>query len=329
MRADGDDTTATVVDGTRRGRRRSDPPLPSGTRVGRYVLQQELARGGMGVVYRAHDPELERGVAVKVVRVRSQRALQARERLLREAQALAQLSHPNVISIHDVGTHDGDVFIAMELVDGESLRAWLRTTRPWRDTMVVLLAAGRGLAAAHAAGMVHRDFKPDNVMIGRDGRVRVLDFGLARPAPDTADPDTADPDDDDDDDDIGRETESAPDAVAQRDAPASALRFAARLTAAGGIVGTPGYMSPEQHRAAGLDALSDQFSFCVTAWEAVCGRRPFAGATLEALRAAKETKRIEAGGEAAVPARIRRILRRGLAPAPQDRFPSMDALLAA
>ncbi|KAB2900608.1 MAG: protein kinase, partial [Kofleriaceae bacterium] len=114
----------------------------------------------MGVVYRAHDPELERGVAVKVVRVRSQRALQARERLLREAQALAQLSHPNVISIHDVGTHDGDVFIAMELVDGESLRAWLRTTRPWRDTMVVLLAAGRGLAAAHAAGMVHRDFKP-------------------------------------------------------------------------------------------------------------------------------------------------------------------------
>ncbi len=332
MSTGGDDTAATLPEAAARGRRRGGT-LPPGTQVGRYVVHQEIARGGMGVVYQAHDPELERRVALKLVRVRARRDLQARDRLLREAQALAQLSHPNVITIHDVGTHGGDVFVAMELVDGESLRTWMRTRRPWLETMQVLLAAGRGLAAAHAGGLVHRDFKPDNVMVGHEGQVRVLDFGLARPALVSTGGD-GDLDSSGGDGDSGEEVDDEADTRSIEPSPAptpgSHGRLGSPLTAVGRIVGTPRYMSPEQHRGGGLDALSDQFSFCVTAWEALYRTRPFGGASSQALRDAKEAGRIEpTPADVRVPARIRRILLRGMARLPAERFPSMDALIGA
>jgi eukaryotic-like serine/threonine-protein kinase len=181
--------------------------------ISRYVLGERLGAGAMGVVHAAYDPELRRRVAIKLLLRR------ADARLLREAQALARVSHPNVISIFDVGTHAGGVFLAMELVDGHSLGGWLAAAPRRIDEIVaVLAAAGRGLAAAHAAGLVHRDFKPDNVLVGRDGRVRVTDFGLAR--------DQAD----------GTDTAAAE----------SSDLLAADLTQAGTIVGTPAYMAPEQ-----------------------------------------------------------------------------------
>ena len=159
-------------------------PLPGaelerGRTIDRYVVIEQLGRGGMGVVYRAYDPELDRSVAIKVLR--AARTDQARARLLREAQALARLTHPNVVAVHDAGTFGDEVFIATELVDGTTLKAWLREKpRTRREILAVLVAAGDGLDGAHRAGLVHRDFKPDNVMIGKDGRARVLDFGLAR-----------------------------------------------------------------------------------------------------------------------------------------------------
>src|SRR5215831_13373421 len=153
---------------------------------GRYKLVEKLGVGGMGVVYLAEDPQLGRRVAIKLMEPKTsgaQTASDGRARLLREAQALAQLSHPNVIAVHDVGTFADQVFIAMEYVDGSTLSQWLaERKRTWREVLGIFMQAGRGLAAAHAAGIVHRDFKPDNVLVGNDGRVRVLDFGLARPA---------------------------------------------------------------------------------------------------------------------------------------------------
>src|SRR5262245_4403446 len=148
-------------------------PVDGGARVGRYILGDVVGRGAMGVVHAARDPELDREVAVKL------HATSAPERLRREARALARLSHPNVVQVHDVGEHEGRAFVAMELVDGESLRDWLRTARPAHAIVSVLAQAGRGLSAAHAAGLIHRDFKPDNVLLARDGRVLVTDFGLA------------------------------------------------------------------------------------------------------------------------------------------------------
>jgi serine/threonine protein kinase len=160
-------------------------PLPRGTRINRYVLGDVLGAGGMGVVYRAFDPDTKRDVALKLVRPEASvgtPASQGQARLLREAQAMARLSHPNTVGVFDVGTADDQVFIAMELIDGVSMGAWLRERpRPWREVVGVMQQAGRGLEAAHQAGLVHRDFKPENVLIGRDGRVCVVDLGLARP----------------------------------------------------------------------------------------------------------------------------------------------------
>jgi serine/threonine protein kinase len=151
--------------------------------VGRFQIVRRVGMGGLGVVYAAFDPELHREVALKLVRAdRGRGDEQDRSRMLAEARAMARLAHPNVVTVHEVGVHDGRVFVAMELVDGETLRAWLPEPRGWTETLAVLVAAGRGLAAAHAAGLVHRDLKPDNVLVGRDGRVRVTDFGLARTA---------------------------------------------------------------------------------------------------------------------------------------------------
>ncbi|MBC8073951.1 MAG: protein kinase, partial [Deltaproteobacteria bacterium] len=162
--------------------------LRDGAKLGRYVILARVGSGGMGVVFSAYDPELDRKVAIKLLRGSPggsgpKELAEQRARLLREAQAMAKLSHANVITVHDVGTFDDQVFVAMEFVDGNTLGGWLRERRrPWREVLPMLLAAGRGLAAAHAVNLVHRDFKPDNVLLGKDGRVLVTDFGLARPA---------------------------------------------------------------------------------------------------------------------------------------------------
>ena len=152
------------------------------TQIGRYRVEGQLGEGGVGMVFAAHDPELGRRVAVKLLRPDrlGSDPLAAGERLREEAQAMAQLAHPNVATVYDVGEHDGGVYIAMELVEGQSLREWLdQMVRPWKEVLSMYFQAGRGLAAAHDAGMIHRDFKPANVLVGRDGRARVVDFGLA------------------------------------------------------------------------------------------------------------------------------------------------------
>src|SRR5437868_849027 len=163
------------------------PTLPRGATIGRYVVLGLVGRGGMGEVYAAYDPELDRKVAVKLLRVKAGNGVslaEGRQRTLREAQAIARLSHPNVVTVFDVGTIDEKVFIAMEFVDGHTVTFWLeQQPRTWKEVLRVFIAAGRGLIAAHEKGLVHRDFKPDNVMVGKDGQVRVMDFGLARQIP--------------------------------------------------------------------------------------------------------------------------------------------------
>jgi tetratricopeptide (TPR) repeat protein/predicted Ser/Thr protein kinase len=311
--------------------------LAQGTAFGRYIVVRKLGHGGMGVVYLAYDPQLDRGVALKVLRpgARSADRGRAQDRLLREAQAMARLSHPNVVPVYDAGTVQGHVFLAMEYVDGRTLGEWLRHAQPaWAQVLDAMVGAGRGLAAAHEAGLVHRDFKPDNVMIDAQGRPRVMDFGLARAA----------------DDDGGASTQR--EALAG-DPASSSPAFDAELSGAsssglgsgsgsglgssagmesltrtGFVLGTPAYMAPEQHFGAAPDPASDQFSFCVALYEALYGERPFAGDTPAALvQAAKQRDVRPAPAGSRVPAWLRRVVLRGLCPEPQDRWPSLPALL--
>ena len=271
--------------------------LTAGDRVDRYVIEAVLGRGGMGVVYRARDPELGRAVAIKVLR----RGMLG-DRLRREAQALARLSHPNVVAVHDVGSHDGQPFIAMALVEGSTLRGWLRARRTPAELLAVLCAAGRGIAAAHAVGLIHRDLKPDNIFVSTTGQVLVGDFGLARGIDSAAPEPSGQPSDD---------------------------ALSSDLTRSGMILGTPAYMAPEQ-AAGDATTASDQFSFCVTAWEAFTGVRPFAGATAsELVDNIRRGALIVPEGDRRIPARVAGALRRGLAADPARRFPSMTALLAA
>jgi tetratricopeptide (TPR) repeat protein/predicted Ser/Thr protein kinase len=268
--------------------------LQHGAAIGRYVVIERLGAGGMGVVYSAYDPDLDRRVAIKVLRPDLRRE---QSRLLREARAMARLSHPNVLSVHDVGQHNDHVFIAMELVDGTTLRKWLDESRPWRERLRALLDAGRGLAAAHGVGIVHRDFKPDNVMIGRDGGVRVLDFGVARATTSST-------------------TEST-----------GTVGTAVTITTSGGIVGTLAYMAPEQLAGESVDARADQFSFCVTLFEGLSGRRPFSGDSAPELLHAIREQHIDSAAELRIPAWIRAVLSRGLRATPADRYGSMPDLL--
>jgi tetratricopeptide (TPR) repeat protein/predicted Ser/Thr protein kinase len=272
------------------------------TMVDRFVVIGELGQGAMGQVLRAYDPKLLREVAIKLVRVRDQAAS---ARMLREAQALAQLNHPNVVSIYDVGEQQGTVFIAMEYVRGRTLRQWLDDERPdWRKTVELVQAAGRGLAAAHRVGLVHRDVKPDNILVADDGRVRVVDFGLAR----------ADP--------------TASDSLDEADAAASwsELTGSDSLTRTGSTMGTLAYMAPEQHMGAVADARSDQYSLCVTLFELLYGRRPFSGSA-EALCFGKLRRELEVPAVPRVPRVIVQAMLRGLSASPPDRWPSIDALL--
>jgi len=313
------------------------PPL---SQVGRYLLLKRLGEGGMGVVYSAYDPDLERKVALKLLRpdVRTD-SEEARARLLREAQAMARVSHPNVIPIFDVGVWGDQVFLAMELVDGGTLSSWMQEAeRPWRQVLECFLAAGQGLQAAHEAGLVHRDFKPANVLMSRTGRVYVTDFGLARQVG------------------AARKEDPLPEEARQLSRDRHMLETT--ITEVGMVMGTPAYMSPEQLQDAELDARSDQFSFCASLYWGLYRQRAFDPHRMSAHVAAlpppppKESpdhtqpltppgsaKRLLSGKtegliqepprDVKVPAWVRQAVMRGLALEPGARFPSMKELLEA
>ncbi|WAS90919.1 serine/threonine-protein kinase [Nannocystis punicea] len=279
--------------------------------LGRYTVLHVIGQGGMGVVYACYDDQLDRKVAVKVLqrgRVREQE--NAHGRLLREAQAMARLSHPNIVTVHEVGQADGMVYVAMEFVRGSSLEAWVKESRSWQEILATFLQAGRGLAAAHKAGLVHRDFKPQNVMLGDDGQVKVLDFGLARL-------------------NAGDLREEGPDAAPT--GPESEASLLLRpLTRTGVIVGTPAYMSPEQHLGERATAESDQYSFCVSLYQSLYGRWPFSTESFEALRDDVVHGRVApAPSGSPVPTRVFKALRRGMMAEPGARFAAMTDLLAA
>ena len=300
--------TATAP-GASSGRAAADPV---GATLGRYRLERMLGEGGMGVVHAAFDPDLERRVALKVLRAAAG-SDEARQRLLREARAMARLTHANVVTVHEVGTAGDRDYVAMELIDGATLADWLKSKPPptTDEITTAFVAAGRGLAAAHAAGLVHRDFKPHNVLRRRDGRIVVTDFGLARGV------------------EPGREQISLdttlPLHVGHTD---SAPSSPSGLTQTGSVLGTPAYMAPEQWTGGTVGPAADQFAFCVALWEALCGERPYRGDTIEALK-----ERIASGpgdlDASKLPRALRRPLRRGLDPVAAKRWPSMDALLAA
>jgi eukaryotic-like serine/threonine-protein kinase len=290
-----------------------------GTSIGRFLVIEPLGEGGMGVVYAAYDPELDRKVAIKLLHPRVGDSADLRARLLREAQAMARLTHPNVVSVYDVGTFKDDVFVAMEFVDGRTLRAWLKEKpRSWREVLGAFRQAGQGLAAAHAAGLVHRDFKPTNVLVRRDEVVKVSDFGLALTHS------------------SGRDVRPALDAVSaaptspSRPAPSSP-GSAPPLPSSPGV-GTPGYMAPEQLRGEAIDARADQYAFCVALYEALLGERPFEGKTLVTAMSVTGSadlgvSTLEIAKKANVPSWVIRPILRGLSPDPSDRFENIDSLL--
>ena len=281
--------------------------LQPGSHLGKYRLVRVLGEGGMGVVWAAHDPDLERAIAIKVLRY-AQASQDLRQRLLREARAMAKLKHPNVLTVYEVGTVGDRDYIAMELVDGMTLDGWLALGPTEEERWAAVLAAGRGLAAAHDAGVVHRDFKPHNVLRSREGRVLVTDFGLARGM-------------------LGEEESAALEAAAAvSEAPrATDALLDSPLTQTGAMIGTPAYMAPEQYQGAPPDPRTDQFAFCVTAWQALTGERPFKGTTLEEMR------RSASGGvahlDAKLPRAVRAVLSRGLDRDAERRWPSLDVLL--
>jgi len=273
-----------------------------GGTIGRFEVTDLLGRGGMGVVLAARDPALDRTVAIKLVpALWGHNREEDRARFVREAQTMAQLSHPNVVTVYEVGEQDGKPFIAMEFVEGSTLRAWQQLRpRTWREVLAIYRDAGRGLAALHAADLIHRDFKPDNVLLGADLRPRVSDFGLAT--------------------ELGE---------ALTESTAEVVDTGRGLTVHGKIVGTPPYMASEQWLGEPATPLTDQFAFCVSLWEALFGERPFAGQTPTELQA-----QICAGRRTAprdtrgTPRWLLQALERGMAPTPAMRWPAMDELLA-
>ena len=280
----------------------------AGRVVGRYVLLRPLGAGGMGVVWLAYDPELDRQIALKLLRAEPTEvaAGELQLRLRREAQAMARLEHPHVVAVYDVGEALGRVFISMTYLDGGTLRDQIALgTSRWRELLELCVRAGRGLAAAHAAGLIHRDFKPDNVLCGRDGRVVVADFGLARSFVTGAEPHSA------------------------AAAPKCPSPPSEQVTETGSRLGTPRYMAPEQLRGGAVDERADQWSFAVTVYEVIYGAHPFAGTDIVQLVDAVTNGRVQAAPpQSHVPARVRRALLRAMAVDPAMRHPSMDDLLA-
>jgi eukaryotic-like serine/threonine-protein kinase len=315
-------------------RGRTEGPLERGAHVGRYVILKLVGRGGMGVVYAAYDPELDRKIALKLLRPdgHDADANAGRARLLREARAMAKVNHPNACAVFDVGTWGDQVFVAMEFIEGPTLEQWLGEPRSWGEVLGVFLQAGQGLAAAHEVGLVHRDFKPANVLIGKGGRAFVTDFGLARHMSATGE-------------DPGHV--SFPSARQGASAPPASAETAS-VTQEGLVMGTPLYMPPEQYLGSVPDARSDQFSFCTALYSALYGRRPFDPQRVrdaltelsQSLERAEQTPGVllasaprlvgtiqEPPRDAKVPAWLRRAVMRGLALEPAQRFASMQALL--
>jgi predicted Ser/Thr protein kinase len=279
-----------------------DGPQATAT-IGRYQVMKFLGQGGMGVVYRAFDPALRRDLAIKLIRARDVPG----GVLLQEAQSMARLSHPNVVAVYDTGSFEDQTFLAMEYVDGKTLRRWLADERPsWRDVLSVVVGAGEGLAAAHQAGLVHRDVKPENILVGRDGQAKVTDFGIAR---------------------FARAGDGPP---LEADSALPATHTTVTLfTDHGACVGTPSYMAPEQFASKDLGPWTDQFSFCVVLYEALLGHRPFAAPTVGALKAAVTAGQMREPTSSSVPAGLVEVLRRGLQRNPKERYPSLSALLRA
>jgi predicted ATPase/serine/threonine protein kinase len=278
--------------------------LQGGALFGRYVILDRRGAGGMGVVYGAYDTRLDRRVALKLLQPGSSQAATAEGRvsLLREAQSMARLSHPNVVAVYDAGVIGGEVYLAMEFVEGKTLRQWVSDRpRSWHEVLAMYLQAGQGLAAAHKAELLHGDFKPDNVLVDRTGRARVADFGLAWRAPPRPAPE-----------------------LDQRHDPAPATI----PTRVGSVAGTPAYMAPEQLAGAAADQRSDQFAFCVALYESLYGERPFERELVPGLPAAKRAMRVAPTGSP-VPPWLRRALSRGLADVPDQRYASFDELLSA
>ena len=276
--------------------------LTVGDRVGRYLVLSALGAGGMGVVFSAYDPQLDRKVALKLLRAGiTYNTKDARARLRREAQAIAQLSHPNVVAVYDVGTtEEDDLYIAMEFVEGDTLTTWLKQyPRTWREIVDVFLQAARGLMAAHSVGLLHRDFKPDNVLVGHDGRVRVTDFGLARSV-------------------------ITPEEGLKHRPEVGALNV--DLTATGTVLGTPRYMPPEQLTGPDIDARADQFSFCVALYEALYGTHPLPGATSVSMLEQNE-KAVPPPDGSKIPAYVGRCVMRGLERERSKRYPGMATLV--
>ena len=287
------------------------PKLGRGDTIGRYVIVDTLGQGGMGVVYAAYDPELDRKVALKILRPGAGESVEStgfRDRLRREAQAMARLHHENVIEVYDVSTKPGELFVAMELVDGMTLGAWLRERRRgWREIVGVFKKAGAGLAAAHEAGLVHRDFKPDNVLMSRAGGVFVTDFGLARAL------------------------DAHEEVVVRVDDPKSPVSSPAAwqtpLTVTGALVGTPIYMAPEQLLGTHVDARADVYSFCTALYEALWGVRPYSAKSIEELRREVHAGHVREPDGKSVPSWLKRVVMRGLRIKPDERYASMRALL--
>lgn len=304
-----------------KGRLFGTPDEP--VKLSRYVLLDRIGAGGMGAVYSAYDPQLDRKVAIKLLLAREgTEDDDARVRLLREAQALARVAHPNIVPVYDVGTYDEQdlhgqeswaaqatkrgVFVVMELVVGSTLAEWLaKGERPWREVLAVFLQAGRGLASAHEQGLVHRDFKPANVVVGLDGRARVLDFGLARALSEEHEFER-------------RDEPPSPDSPSLLDSP---------LTRSGTVMGTPRYMAPEQHDGASADPSADQFSFCAALYEGLYRTRAFVGDDLDSIKTSKRAGGVRRPVATRVPNWIYRAVARGMDPDPARRFESMQALL--
>ncbi|HEU5057661.1 MAG TPA: serine/threonine-protein kinase, partial [Kofleriaceae bacterium] len=289
-------------------RQRQMEGLRHGTPIGRFTVLDVIGAGGMGVVLVAHDSKLDRKIAIKMLHDDVSEG--HGPRLEREAKAMAQLSHPNVVTVHETGTWEGRLYIAMEYVEGQTLAELLRNKEPsQREVLDLLLQAGRGLAAAHEAGLVHRDFKPDNVLVGKDGRARVSDFGLVS------------------------EVGTVPADAGPQDVSTVVIRKKrsdSSLTQAGAVMGTPLYMAPEQHRGQVADDKADQFSFCVTLWQALCGEAPYGADTYEQLVSNVTEGRMRPVPRGVkFPSRLRSIVTRGLSASPSARYPTMRDLLGA
>ncbi len=285
---------AVVSNGSAPGAPLERAALSPGEKLGRYEIERLMGAGGMGMLYVARDPQLGRRVALKLMRP-AFAGEAGKVRLLREAQAMAQLSHPNVVHVYDIGELHGRVFIAMELVEGGTLRDWIKQPHGWKEVVAMFVAAGEGLWAAHQSGVVHRDFKPENVMLGKDGRPRVGDFGLARP-----------------------------ELVAEEELPKDAPM---KVTLTGTMLGTPAYMSPEQLQGKPADEKSDQYGFCVALYEALVGKRPFPADSLEQLRALVVGGMPPPPKDGPVPAHVWAAIARGLHPDPSRRFDDLQSLL--